>query len=66
MPRSTREWALREINAADKNIEWCQTHLAGVIDRYLETQPVIAAELLFCVEISDGLRKLIMKVRGSF
>jgi len=65
MPRTTREWALRKMSAADNNIEWCQIHLAKVIDRYLETHPEVSAPLLTCVELSDVLRQAIMKVRGS-
>lgn len=65
MPRTTREWALRKMTAADNNIEWSQMHLAKVIERYLETHPEVAAPLLTCVDLADVLRKAIMKVRGS-
>jgi len=65
MPRSTREWALRKMLAADNNVEWCQIHLAKVIERYLETHPEVSASLLTCIDLADVLRKAIMKVRGS-
>lgn len=65
MPRTTREWALRKMDAAEKNIVWSQTHLANVIERYLETHPEVAGPLLTCIELSDVVRKAIMKVRMS-
>jgi len=65
MPRTTREWALRKLSAADNNVEWCQIHIAKVVDKYVELHPEIAAPLLNCIELSDILRKAIMKVRGS-
>jgi len=51
--------------AADNNVEWCQIHLAKVIERYLETHPEVSASLLTCIDLADVLRKAIMKVRGS-
>lgn len=65
MPRTTREWALRKLTAADNNVEWSQTHLANVIDKYLEREPEIAAKLLTCIELSDVLRKTITAIRDS-
>lgn len=65
MPRTTREWALREMTAVDKNLEWVQTHLAAVIEKYMEREPEIAAKLLTCIELSQILRTTVKEIRGS-
>lgn len=65
MPRTTREWALRELSAVDKNLEWVQTHLAAVIEKYVDREPEIAGNLLTCVELSVVLNDTVKKIRGS-
>jgi len=65
MPRTTREWALRELTAVGRNIEWVQTHLAAVIEKYVDREPEIAGNLLTCVELSEVLSDTVKKIRGS-
>lgn len=65
MPRSTREWAQRECDAAVNNIEWADKHLLKVIEVYLEDHPEIAAPLNDAVEATDLIIKLIQDVRGN-
>lgn len=45
MPRSTREWALRELINAKGNIDWAISHIGQVADRYEKLHPEIAEPL---------------------
>lgn len=45
MPRTTREWAKRELTAAANNLDWCDKHLLAIIDVYLEEHPEVAEPL---------------------
>lgn len=59
MPKSTRQWARRELDAAINNIEWSATHLKAVIDVYIEQHPGIAKPLYLAVEALEMNAKLI-------
>ena len=65
MPRNTREWALRELDAACNNIEWSEKHMLKVIDRYLDLHPEIAKPLHDMLALSDMFKKAIKGVRLS-
>jgi len=65
MPRTTREWALREIQNARNNIDWSGKHLYVVAQRYEKEHPeisdpilVVLAALLDLDEALSGIRKL--------
>ena len=42
MPRTTRQWARRELENAKKNINWLGVHLSRVEDLYQEPHPEIS------------------------
>ncbi len=65
MPRNTREWALRELDAACNNTEWAEKHLLKVIDRYLELHPEIALPLNQALDVSAMFKGLVQRVRSS-
>lgn len=65
MPRSTREWAQRECDAAVNNIQWAQKHLLKMVEVYLDDHPEIAAPLNDAVEASDLIAKLIQDIRSN-
>ena len=65
MPRSTREYALRELEAACNNIGWADKHMLNVINRYIEDHPEIAKPLHDLLSGTDLLKHAIMKIRGS-
>lgn len=65
MPRSTREWAQRDLDASTVNIHWAQHKLLKVIEVYLEEHPEIAAPLNDGVEALDLIIKLIQDIRGN-
>lgn len=65
MPRNTREWALRELDAACNNISWVEKHLLKVVDKYIELHPEIAYPLNQLLEVSAMLEDSIKSVRSS-
>lgn len=65
MPRSTREYALRELTAACNNIDWAQKHLLQVVNRYIDEHPEIAKPLHDLLPGCDLLKVAIMNIRGS-
>ncbi len=65
MPRSTREWALRELTAAINNIDWADKHLLKVVDTYLDQHPEIAHPLSMITEVTESVKQLIIGVRDK-
>ncbi|MBA7702417.1 hypothetical protein ES703_111184 [subsurface metagenome] len=65
MPRSTREWAQRKLDAASNNIKWSQQHLREVCERYLDQHPEISTDLLLTIEISTQLQNAITYTRSK-
>ncbi len=65
MPRNTREWALRELDAAVNNIDWSDKHILKVVNRYLDVHPEIAKPLHDMLSLSDILKTSIKLVRSS-
>lgn len=65
MPRSTREWALRKLDAACNNIDWADKHLLEVIEKYLELHPEIAVPLEAITQLTESVKTLIQEVRSK-
>lgn len=65
MPRSTREWAQRECDAAINNIQWADKHLLKIIDVYIEAHPEIAHPLSQLLEMNQMVCNAITEIRGN-
>lgn len=66
MPKSTRDWAIRHLDASCGNIDWALDKLVSVSKVYMDAHPEIAQPL---DEIAAGLmvmRDTIQVVRHSF
>lgn len=66
MPRNTREWAKRELDAAIKNLEWGGTHLFAVVDIYNKEHQEVSDPLIDVLTVIEEIQTLILKVRQSF
>ena len=65
MPRSTREWAQRECDAAINNIEWADKHLLKIINVYLQDHPEIAHPLSQLIEMTEMVSNAIKEIRSN-
>jgi len=65
LPRSTREWALRELNASCNNVEWAEKHVLKVIDKYLDAHPEIAHPLVNILSLTEMFKKAVLEVRST-
>lgn len=63
MPRSTREWAQRKLDAANKTLDWFDYHLLEVADKYCDAHREIAVPLVDISATTALLRKLVLLVR---
>ena len=66
MPRNTREWAKRELDAAVKNLEWGGTHVYAVVEKYDEKHKEVSSPLIDTLKVIEQIQDLIQKVRASF
>lgn len=64
MPRNTREWALRKLDAAANNLEWSQKHLLEIVDKYIEPHPEIAAPIHALSETLAALQEAIKQAKA--
>jgi len=65
MPRSTREWALRELDAAVGNIDWADKHLLNGVNRYIDDHPELAKPLYDLPAVTEILKMSIKSVRSG-
>lgn len=66
MPRNTREWALRKLDAANNSIEWCTKHLGEVILKYEQPHPEISEPLNEIAMILFKAQELIEETKRRF
>jgi len=66
MPRNTRQWAQRELDATVKNIDWAGTHLSAMEEIYRPQHPEIADSLIAIMDLLNMAQNTIIKLRGSF
>jgi len=66
MPRSTREWAKRELEYSVKNIDWAGTHVFQVSETYKKEHPEVSEPLQIALQGLEDIQSLIAKVRTSF
>lgn len=66
MPRSTREWALRKLQAGADSLDWTKLHLAEVGERYEQDHPEISGGILEIISIIEEVQKLIQRQRMAF
>ena len=66
MPRNTREWAKRELDAAVKNLEWGGTHVYAVVEKYDEKHKEVSSPLIDVLTVIEEIQTLIQQVRASF
>jgi len=66
MPRSTREWARRELEASVKNIDWSGSHLYAVIEKYESEHPQVSEPLVAILKVFEECQTMINLVRSSF
>jgi len=65
MPSSVRQWALRELERAANNIDWCGAHMNEVVKMYQPTHPEIADPLLKLMELLVAVQEGVMSVRKA-
>ena len=65
MPRSTREWAQRKLDAANSTLDWFDYHLLEVAEKYCDAHREIAAPLVDISATTAMLRKLVLQVRAK-
>ncbi len=62
MPRNTREWSRRELDAAKNNLDWAGKHLYGVHEVYKADHPEISEPinevLLVLLELDKGIERI--------
>jgi len=63
MPRTTREWAMRKLEMAAKNLETARGHIAEVIEKYVDQQPGIASNMITLFDMIQMQEELIRKIR---
>ena len=66
MPKSTRDWAQRELRAAVGNIEWALDKLAKVVHTYHADHPEVSEPLAEVGVALEALSDAILVVRKSF
>lgn len=66
MPKSTREWAKRELEAADKNLAWVYFHLGKVIEKYDKEHPEITEPLKLANLALVEVGTLVSNTKASF
>ncbi|MBA7547452.1 hypothetical protein ES705_39874 [subsurface metagenome] len=63
MPRSTRDWAMRKLESANKTLDWFDYHLLEVAEKYCDAHREIAAPLVDISATTALLRKLVLRVK---
>ena len=63
MPRSTREWAQRKLDAANNSLNWFDKHILEVADKYCDEHIEIAGPLTDIAVASDMLKACVGQVR---
>lgn len=66
MPRNTREWSRRELDAAKNNLDWAGKHLYGVLEVYQATHPEISGPISEVLMAILELDKVIERIRVSY
>ena len=66
MPRNTREWSRRELEAARNNINWVGKHLHAVYEVYNVDHPEISEPIYQVQLVLLELDKVIDKIRSSY
>jgi hypothetical protein len=66
VPRNTREWAKRELDAANNNLDWAMRHLLSVASVYVEPHPEIGKPAEQLAESLVIMQETINQLRGSF
>jgi len=66
MPRNTREWAKRKLDASVQNINWSGTHLDEVITVYKEAHPEISQPLELCQQMYVEIIAVIERTKRAF
>ncbi len=66
MPRNTREWSRRELEAACNNIDWAGKHLYGVYEVYKADHPEISGSINVVLCALLELDKVIERIRTSY
>ena len=65
MPRNTREWAKRELDATKGNFEWIETQLLRVVDAYVEKHPEVAGPLLAIRDVLEQCQESVSTIEKA-
>lgn len=66
MPRNTREWAKRELDAANNNLDWAMRHLLTVAGVYKDPHPEIGDPAEKLAETLLITQNTISQLKDSF
>lgn len=66
MPRNTREWAHRELDNANNNLDWTATHLKRVFDVYNPTHPEIGKPIESIIDLLKVAHDAIVQLGSLF